>query len=102
VTGPYYLSRQNRSLGYSYKANLGQRVSTRLEEVDRRLMSRRGQTYLSPCPECDGSGLHKVRCRFYVDRRILQAQSNPNPTVNGRAGWLARAARMPSRQAVWA
>lgn len=93
---PKFLSRKARAVepvqtGYAYRLRLSGRAHRLTQAVDSRLVARGNQTQLHPCPECDGCGLHKVRCGFYMDRAKLQAASNPKPSFNGMLGQLARA-----------
>lgn len=80
---PEFLSREGRLVA--------SRRSRRAGAEDLRLVGRALQLRVSPCPECDGAGLHKRRCGFYLDRAGIQFQSNPNPRFNATLSWIAKA-----------
>ena len=73
------------------RAKLAGRAHRLTQQADNRLVACGTATQLHPCPECDGSGLHKARCGFYLDRSKIQAKTNPNPSFNGYLGWVAKA-----------
>lgn len=77
---PRFLSRAGRAAGPlqgGANVRLAERVQRMKGMADLRLAVRGAPTQLYPCPECDGCGLHKRACGFFLDRKAIQIQSNP-------------------------
>lgn len=84
VGHPKFLSKAARMTNVEPGRTLSARMMKLRAAVDSRLMARAGPTQLSPCPDCNACGLHKRRCRFYLDRAAIQVQSNPHAAFHGR------------------
>lgn len=86
---PLFLNRRQRQ-ARAPTAFGSKRMRKLQEQAEERLAARKNVTRLSPCPECNGAGLHRRVCGFYLDRAMIQAKTNPNPSLNGMMGWIAR------------
>lgn len=65
-------------------------------------LAQRGRAcYLTPCPRCDGAGLHKAACLEYQSRLLLQAKNNQSPKQNSHIGGLLGGMARRAKAAQW-